>query len=147
MITFRKITEDNFNAILSMKRPDGEGFVASNSVSLAQAWLYRDEGDVFPFAIYHDNTPVGFMMLEEDSDHKALWLWRIMFPQEYSGRGYGTEAVRLLATLAKESLKYKVLCLNCNERNSAAMHVYKKLGFQLTGKINHGDLEMQLELG
>lgn len=46
MINFRQITEENFDAIIQMKRPDAEGFVASNSVSLAQAWLYRDNGDV-----------------------------------------------------------------------------------------------------
>ena len=66
MVNFRKITEDNFDAIIKMKRPDDEGFVASNAVSLAQAWLYRDDGDVFPFAIYDDDTVVGFMLLEED---------------------------------------------------------------------------------
>ena len=46
MINFRKITEDNFDAIIKMKRPEGENFVASNAFSLAQAWLYRDDGDV-----------------------------------------------------------------------------------------------------
>ena len=31
MINFRTITEDNFEAIISMKRPDDEHFVASNA--------------------------------------------------------------------------------------------------------------------
>ena len=55
MIRFRAITEENFDCIIRMKRPPGEGFVADNSYSLAQAWLYRSAGDVFPFAIY--STP------------------------------------------------------------------------------------------
>ena len=46
--------------------------MASNAVSLAQAWLYRDNGDVFPFAIYDDDTLVGFMLVEEDMDEKRL---------------------------------------------------------------------------
>ena len=37
MINFRKITEDNFDTIIQMKRPEGERFVAPNAVSLAQA--------------------------------------------------------------------------------------------------------------
>ena len=65
MVNFRKITEENFDAIIKMKRPEGENFVASNAFSLAQTWLYRDDGDVFPFAIYDDDTVVGFMLLEE----------------------------------------------------------------------------------
>ena len=64
MVTFQKITEENFDAIIHMERPVGETFVATNAYSLAQAWLYRDAGDVYPFAIYHDDTPVGFMMLD-----------------------------------------------------------------------------------
>ena len=68
MINFRRITEDNFNIIVHMKRPEGEHFVASNPYSLAEAWLYKDAGDVYPFAIYNDDTPVGFMMLDEDQE-------------------------------------------------------------------------------
>ena len=69
MIHFEKITEDNFKAIVEMKRPDGERFVASNAYSLAQAWLYRESGDVYPFAIYSEDEPVGFMMLDEERGH------------------------------------------------------------------------------
>lgn len=66
MVNFRTITEGDFDAVINMKRPEGEGFVASNAVSLAQAWLYRDNRDVFPFAIYDGDTLAGFMLVEED---------------------------------------------------------------------------------
>lgn len=147
MISFRKIAEDNFEAILSMKRPEGEGFVASNAVSLAQAWLYREDGDVFPAAIYEEETPVGFLLLEEDMEEKQLILWRIMFPVEHTGKGYGTQAVELLIRLAKESGRYDNLCLDCDPKNVVARHVYEKLGFQPTGVISHGgSIEMLLKL-
>ena len=74
MITFRPITEDNFDAIIAMRRPEEENFVASNAESLAQCWLYRDNNDVFPFAIYADEEPVGFLLLEEDMDENTLIL-------------------------------------------------------------------------
>ena len=146
MIHFRSITEENFDAILRMRRPEGEGFVASNAYSLAQAWLYRENGDVFPCAIYHEDTPVGFLLLEEDAEERKLMLWRIMFPPEQENKGYGTAAVRLLISLARESGRYSELYLDCNEKNAAAMHIYRKLAFQPTGDINHGDLEMRLTL-
>lgn len=63
MIRFREITEENFSTIIKMKRPEEEGIVASNVYSLAQAWLYRNNNDVYPFAIYHEDLPVGFMKL------------------------------------------------------------------------------------
>ena len=146
MISFRAITEENFDAIIAMKRPDDEHFVASNAYSLAQAWLYRDAGDVYPFAIYHDDTPVGFMMLDEDVDERCLIIWRIMFPDEHRFKGYGTAAIRMIIELARESGKYDFLLISYAPENKVAGHVYRKLGFWPTGVFEHGEYELRLDL-
>lgn len=146
MIHFQEITEENFDAVIRMRRPEGEHFVAPNSVSLAQAWLYRADNDVFPFAIYNDDDLVGFLLLEECLDQGVLELWRIMFPPEHEHKGYGTAAVRRLIQEAKQSGKYRAICLDCAPDNHIARHVYEKLGFRPTGKINHGDPELSLPL-
>lgn len=146
MINFRKITEDNFKAIINMKRPEDEHFVASNAVSLAQAWLYRDAGDVYPFAIYNDDIPVGFMMLDEDAGERCLTVWRIMFPEENTGHGWGTEALRLIIKLARESGKYDFMTLDYAPANTVARHVYEKLGFRPTGEVDQGEIIMRLDL-
>ena len=146
MINFRAITEDNFDAIIRMKRPDDEHFVASNAYSLAQAWLYRDAGDVYPFAIYDDETPVGFMMLDEDLDERCLIIWRIMFPVENQNKGYGTAAIREIIHLAKESGKYDFVLIDYAPDNKIAEHVYTKLGFKHTGVFEHGEYELRLDL-
>ena len=146
MINFRAITEDNFDAIIRMKRPDDEHFVASNAYSLAQAWLYRDNGDVYPFAIYEDDAPVGFMMLDEDLDERCLIIWRIMFPVENQNKGYGTAAIREIIRLAKESGKYDFVLIDYAPDNKIAEHVYTKLGFRPTGKYEHGEYELRLDL-
>ncbi len=145
MIRFRKITEENFAEIMQMKRPDDEKFVASNAYSLAQAWLYKDAGDVYPFAIYNDEQPVGFMMLDEDLEERCLVLWRIMFPPQYEKKGYGTEAVRLLIRMAQESGKYDFMILDYVPGNEVAKHVYEKMGFKPTGETNNGEIEMKLD--
>ena len=146
MINFRAITEDNFDAIIRMKRPDDEHFVASNAYSLAQAWLYRDAGDVYPFAIYDDDQPVGFMMLDEDADERCLIIWRIMFPGENQNKGYGTAAIREIIRLAKDSGKYDFLLIDYAPDNKIAEHVYTKLGFRPTGVFEHGEYELRLDL-
>ncbi len=145
MIDFRKIDEDNFSAIINMKRPEGENFVASNAYSLAQAWLYRDAGDVYPFAIYNNGEPVGFMMLDEDLDERYLVIWRIMFPEENRLKGYGTEAIGKIIELARESKKYDYLIIDYKPGNHVAEHVYKKLGFLPTGEVNNGEIVLKLE--
>lgn len=145
MIEFREITEDNFADIVQMERPAGEGFVASNTYSLAQAWLYRKNNDVFPAAIYHDGAPVGFMMLDEDIDERCLVLWRIMFPPEHQNKGYGTQAIAEVIRLAKNSGKYDFMILDYVPGNEIAKHVYEKLGFKPTGEIvNNGEIELRL---
>ena len=150
MINFRAITEDNFDAIIRMKRPDDEHFVASNAYSLAQAWLYRDAGDVYPFAIYDDDQPVGFMMLDEDAEdanaERCLIIWRIMFPVENQNKGYGTAAIHEIIRLAKDSGKYDFLLIDYAPDNKIAEHVYTKLGFRPTGKFEYGEYELRLDL-
>jgi len=146
MVEFRPITEENFPAIVNMKRPDGERFVASNEHSLAQAWLYRDAGDVFPFAIYADGQPVGFMMLDEDAEERVLMLWRIMFPEEHANKGYGTQAIQKVIDLARDSGKYDKMVIDYVPGNGRAAHLYEKLGFRPTGEISHGEIVMELSL-
>ena len=57
MVSFRKITEENFDAIINMKRPEGETLVAPNAVSLAQAWPYWNKKSAWKAA----NFPGAFL--------------------------------------------------------------------------------------
>ena len=61
-------------------------------------------------------------------------------------KGYGTAAVKLLIQYAKDSGRYKSIGLLCGPKNCNARHIYDKLGFQPTGEICYGDVEMRLEL-
>jgi diamine N-acetyltransferase len=147
LIELREITEENFSAVVGMKRPEGENYVASNAYSLAQAWLYRDDGDVFPYAIYNDATPVGFLLLEEDTSERALRIWRIMFPEEHAAKGYGSAAIRLVLERARRMVeKFDIVACDCDPSNARARHVYEKLGFVATGQINHGSDELVYRL-
>ena len=146
MINFRAITEENFDCIIRMKRPEKERFVASNAYSLAQAWLYRNNNDVYPFAIYHDEEPVGFMMLDEDLEERCLVIWRIMFPAEHQNKGYGTAAIKKIVDLAKETGKYDFLIIDYAPENKIAEHVYTKLGFKPTGEISNDEIVLRMDL-
>lgn len=146
LICFKEITEENFDAIIQMKRPEDEHFVAPNVYSLAQAWLYRKANDVYPFAIYDDDRPVGFMLLDEDLEERSLTIWRIMFPVEYQNKGYGTEAIRQIIRTAAKSGKYEFMILEYAPENEMAKHVYEKLGFKATGEISNNEIVMRLDL-
>ena len=146
MLHFSPITEANFDAMIRMTPPEGEVFVSSNAYSLAQAWLYRDAGDVHAFAIHDGDAPVGFMMLDADDDPRCLILWRIVIAREHRGKGYATAAVVELIRLARESGQYDSLLLGCAPENHDAEHIYRKLGFIPTGVVEHGEVEFRLML-
>ena len=144
MIQFREINEANFKAIVDMKQPDGQGFVAPNVYSLAQAWLYRANEDVFPFAIYNDDELVGFIMLDHDEDEGVLTVWRFMIAPGHQGRGYGTQALKLAINKAKASGKFSRIRLDYVPGNVIGEYVYRKVGFTPTGEIDAGEIVMEL---
>lgn len=126
MIHFREIDEENFAAIVSMKLPEAQHtFVADNAYSLAQAWLYRKDDDVFPCAIYADETPVGFLMAEIDREEREFVIWRIVIAPEFQGKGYGTAAVKLAGQMAKESGKFDFATIDYKQGNEAARRARK----------------------
>ena len=61
MIKLEEITADNFEDVLNLKvSKNQENFVSTTAYSLAQAYVYRE--NAYPFAIYADDTLVGFIM-------------------------------------------------------------------------------------
>lgn len=61
-ITLRRVTHANFGELADLAvREDQREFVASNAVSIMEAYTTLVEGGVaLPFGIYAGDTPVGF---------------------------------------------------------------------------------------
>lgn len=146
MIRLAAITKENFYDILDLKRPEHETFVATNAVSLAEAWLYRDKQTVNPRAIYDDSTLVGFVMTQTDVEQRTLDIWRILFPEQYVNRGYGTQLLNLLISEAKQIPDLDRIQLSYVPGNDLAEHVYMKAGFVATGEIEDGEIVMECVL-
>lgn len=145
-VEFRKITRENFYSVLFMDPGDKGKFVASNAASLAEAWLYYEQNDTHPFAIYHGEQLVGFMMVHEDLEKKELYPWRLVIAKEQQGRGYGSAALKKLIGLARNCGKYAYMTIDYMEGNFPAKHIYEKLGFRPTGEVENGEIFMRLNL-
>ena len=81
MIHLEKLTYENFDDVFELKvKKDQYGFVASNCYSVAEAYVTLiNGGQVFPFAIYNDDRPVGFIQIAygENADQDGVqWSWR-----------------------------------------------------------------------
>ena len=62
MVVLKEITRENLDEVLFLSVAEYQkSYVSTVSDSLAQAYVYQDTA--FPFAIYADDKPVGFIML------------------------------------------------------------------------------------
>ena len=96
-VTLQEITEQTVGAILRLEVADHQkNFVASNAVSIAQAYFSKN---AWFRAIYADETPVGFVMLYVDETKPEYVLWRYMIDRQQQGKGYGDTLMN--ASLAK----------------------------------------------
>ena len=127
MLHLEKVNGNNVWDILKLTVSKSQkNFVATNEISIIEAYTaITGNGHAFPFGIYDEDKPVGFLMIGFDVDD--YWtdapeiakgnynLWRLMIDKAYQNRGYGKEAV----SLALEFIK----SMPCGERNTVGYHM------------------------
>ena len=88
MVTIKEITTDNIDDVLALKvRDDQKSFVITNAESLAKAYVYSKTA--YPFAVYEEETLVGFIMMGYYEVKGYYTLWEFMIDQKYQNKGYG----------------------------------------------------------
>ena len=88
MIKLKEIKADNLEDVLKLKvSKNQENFVSTTAYSLAQAYVYR--GNAYPFAIYADDTLVGFIMFGFYELRNQYTLWKFLIDEKYQNKGYG----------------------------------------------------------
>lgn len=136
MIEFKEITENNFYEVINLEVSDAQQqakFVAPNTKSLAEAWLYRDAGDVFPYAIYHHDNLVGFILIDVDDETREYMIWRMMIDAKYQGKGYGQKVVEKVIEIARGREDMDTVIANYVVGNDAMKRIVTSLGFKETG--------------
>ena len=160
MLRLEKITGKNVWDILKLCVSEKQkNFVASNDISIIEAYTaITGNGYAFPFGIYEDDTPVGFLMIGFDTDD--YWedapliakgnynLWRLMIDKRYQGKGYGKEAVRLALEFIKTFPcgKAEYCWLSYEPENRIASQLYRLFGFVETGEMDGDELIAILKL-
>ena len=148
MIHLEKINGENIWDILKLNVSDSQkNFVASNNISIIEAYTtITSNGYAFPFGIYEDKHPVGFVMIGYDKDD--YWkdapaiaegnynLWRLMIDKNYQNRGYGKQAVELALRFIRTFPcgKADSCWLSYEPENTVAKSLYASFGFIETGE-------------
>lgn len=143
-VSLREVTSETLRTVTALKvAPEQEHFVASNALSIAEAYFEREVA--WFRAIYLGSEPSGFVMVEQDFANQEFFLWRFMVDARFQGRGIGRLAMGLVIE--------HVRSLGCTRFETG--HVvgvgcpgpfYEKLGFTYTGQEEDGELQMVLVL-
>ena len=97
----------------------------------------KSQGRNFPFSIrtLADNRLIGFLHLEvNDWPQRDAWLAIAIGRPEDWGKGYGTDAMRVLMRYGFCELNLERLTLNVFEYNERAVRSYLKAGFVIEGR-------------
>ena len=136
MVEFVEINEKNYEAVLKLEVSEAQKaskFVAPNVRSLADAYLYREAGDVFAYAVQDEETVVGFVLLDEDEEEKEYMIWRMMVGQEYQGKGYGRAIVEKVMAMFEADSRFDVLIADFVKGNDVMRKLLESLGFEYGG--------------
>jgi diamine N-acetyltransferase len=143
-VTLREISADTVRTICSLSvREEQRKFVAPNAVSIAQAYFSRH---AWFRAIYADETPAGFLMLEDQPEKPEYYLWRFMIDARYQGMGFGHRALKLLIEHVRTRPNATELLTSVRQAEGGPQEFYEKMGFELTGEQEEGEALMRLHL-
>ena len=160
MLKLKKINRKNVGEILKLEVFDNQkSFVAPNNISIIEAYLaIVENGHVFTFGIYNDDTPVGFLMIgfdvnSDDADAPKIAkgnynIWRFMIDKKFQGKGFGKKAMDLALEFVKTfpcgTAKY--CWLSYESDNDVARQLYKSVGFVETDEKDGEEIVAILEL-
>ena len=160
MLKLEKINGKNVWEILKLHvSEEQKSFVAGNDISIIEAYTtITGNGYAFPFGIYEEDTPIGFLMIGFDTDD--YWedapaiakgnynLWRLMIDKDYQKKGYGREAVRLALEYIKTFPcgKAEYCWLSYEPENVVAGRLYRSFGFVETGELDGEELIAVLKI-
>lgn len=142
MIELRAITKDNLEDVIRLTVAEHQkAFVSSTAHSLAQAYIYRDTA--FPFAIYANETLVGFIMLGFYEEKKQYTLWKLLIDVKHQNQGYGKGAVQKEIAYLKDTFGAKEIYVGVSSENDRAKQLYASIGFEATGFVENNMEEMK----
>lgn len=143
MIKLIDINPDNWRSGLKVSQSQ-EHYVANSAVMLARAYAYREQRSR-AFLICAGETPVGMGLYYDLPDMKCYDFSQFFIDEQYQGKGYGKEAIRLVLDAMKADGKYNKVALCYIEGNEAAKKLYESFGFVETDR-DEDEIIMELLL-
>jgi len=147
LISLRPITDANREAVVSLHvSPAQEQFVSSVEESLVEA-AAEPGGRAIQWALYDDETPVGFVMISDEVDGREYiphFLRKLLIDERHQRRGFGTAALDLVVEYFR-ARGVSVVSTTAHPGEGSPIPFYESYGFVRTGDLVF-DGEVLLEL-
>jgi diamine N-acetyltransferase len=152
-LSIRPVTIDNWRALIELKvRKDQVNFVESNLLSIAEAQFGEDTEighlDCYPYGIYDDETPVGFLMygLNIGSQKMQAFIERLMVDEKFQSRGYGKFGLEKMLAIFRANEHIRIVGISYNPANEVARRLYASYGFEEPGEMWYDETLALLKL-
>lgn len=156
----RPVNYQNVWELLKLSVKDNQQhFVATNTESIIEAYIaITSGGHAFPFGLYDQDTPVGFLMVGYGTDEgwtdaptiamNNYNVWRLMIDANKQNCGYGKQAMELalqfIRTFPCGNAEY--CYLSYDPENEHAKHLYASFGFKETGEMDGDEVIAAIRL-
>ena len=152
VVALREVTDQNRRAVLALRvASTQERFVGTVVGALADAQEIP-EGKPWYRAIYADDQPVGFVMLSWNVEPEPpriigpWFLWKLLLDERHQRRGYGREAVGLIADIVRANGAAELLT-SCVPGGDGPESFYRRIGFRPTGEVDdNAEIILALDL-
>ena len=118
MISLRSIDDANREAVEALDvSPEQQRFVSNAADSIREAAGDRMGAHCY-WAIYADETPVGFVMISDDvggPGYFPQYLWKLFIDERHQGRGYGTATLDLIADYFRRRPEVEIMRTSCGQ--------------------------------
>ena len=137
-VSLREVTAETVRTICELRpRPPGDKYVAPNAVSIAEACF---DPTAWYRAVYANDEPVGFVMLEDDIANREYFLWRLMIAEGHERKGYGRRVVDLLCDYVRTRPGATELLTSWGPGDDGPERFYRRIGFEPTGEVDDGEI-------
>ena len=150
MVTLRPLDESNREAVEALRvSPNQLNYVSSVTDSLLEA-LEEPGGRAIYWAVYADETPVGFVMISDDVDGPEYiphYLWKLLIDERHQRKGYGTATLDRVVEYFRGRPGVDVLHTSAGQGDGSPIPFYESYGFERTGDIVfHNEVLLRLRI-
>ncbi|ANN20043.1 acetyltransferase [Amycolatopsis orientalis] len=133
-VSLMPLSRENVRAVCELRlAEDQRHLVAPAAYTVAEG---NYEPDAILRAIYHDDTPVGVLLVEVENGTPHLV--RFMVDADHQGRGIGGRAVELLVDELRAG-GWKTLETSVVPVKGGAEGFWRRCGFQGTDRTHYGE--------